>query len=42
VTTIQQIRQTNLKNLFIYVSGNNSRSAGLEEIALAISVALNE
>ncbi len=42
VATIQQIKQTNLKNLFIYISGNNSLSLGLDEIALAISVALNE
>jgi hypothetical protein len=42
VTTVGAIKQTNLKNLFIYVSGNNSRSTDLDEIALAITVALSE
>lgn len=42
VTTIQQIRQANLRNLFIYVSGNNPTSSSLEDIALAISIAINE
>jgi hypothetical protein len=42
VTRIEQIRHPNLKNLFIYVAGNKSLKAGLEEIALAISIAVNE
>jgi len=42
VTRIEQIRHPNLKNLFVYVAGNKSLKAGLEEIALAISIAVNE